>query len=219
MHWTCAVVTAPGLWSFSFASPFFAGIQVQDRFTWCHHFRPTDMRDVTSKLGSPAPSSNLIQQYKHKNLVAIMLLLTSYFKENGECCFYLTIQTNCYLLILLVQQWHSFYQVEVHRWAQPHLSMTVSDTAQHQQVVQQVIYTLLYLSSHTHRWVVTLSMTVTQPNTSRLYNRWSTPSCTCHHTHIGEYSHTVHGCWWPSPAPAGCTTGDLHPPVPVITHT
>ena len=188
MHWTCAVVTAPGLWSFSFASPFFAGIQVQDRFTWCHHFRPTDMRDVTSKLGSPAPSSNLIQQYKHKNLVAIMLLLTSYFKENGECCFYLTIQTNCYLLILLVQQWHSFYQVEVHRWAQPHLSMTVSDTAQHQQVVQQVIYTLLYLSSHTHRWVQSHCpwLLVTQPSTSRLYNRWSTPSCTCHHTHIGE---------------------------------
>ena len=97
---------------------------------------------------------------------------------------YLTIKTTCYLLILLVQQWHSFHQVEIHRWAQPHLSMTVGDTAQHQQVVQQVIYTLLYLSSHIHRWVQS------------------------------------HCLWlWHSPAPAGCTTGDLHPPVPVITHT
>ena len=69
--------------------------------------------------------------------------------------------------------------------------------------------------SHICLWLL-----VTQLSTTKLYNRWSTPSCTYRHTHTEVRTATpVPHCQWHSQAPLSCTTGDLHPPVPFITHT
>ena len=64
--------------------------------------------------------------------------------------------------------------------------------------------------SHTCPW-----LSVMQPSTSRLYNMWSTPSCTCYHMHRWVQPHlsmTVSD----SLVPTSSTTGDPHLLSPVI---